>query len=79
MRLVWAPRQLQPGSLCHAVRADQGHRLLNFDVRARDAGKQRPGEGAVAAVIAVERGLARTRCERDQRALTGLHLGEALW
>ena len=53
------------------------HRLLNFHARLGDIGHQGPGERAVAADLAIQRGLSGTGGERDQGAFAGRHFGQA--
>ncbi len=71
-----APGQLRPPGLFMDLAANLRHRLLNLDSRLGDMGQQRPGERAVGADLAIERGLSRAGGERDQGAFAGFHFGQ---
>ena len=72
-----SPGQLTLVGLFVDLGAHFRHRLLDLDAGRRDVGHQGAGERTVGAFLAVERGLPRTGCECDQRALTGFHFGKS--
>ena len=71
------PGQLVLVGLFIDLGTNLGHRLLDLGAGCCDIGHQRTGEGAVGAGLAIERGLSGAGGERDQRAFTGFHFGEA--
>ena len=72
-----SPGQLALVGLFVDLGADLGHRLLDLDAGGGDVGQQRPGERAVGAFLAVQRGLSGAGRKRDQGAFTGFHFGQA--